>query len=91
MVLRAYEEANTMDTRKVRKILESGQTLETWVGIKGTFACGHRYGQPHQWIADQFLYQINHGELVPLSDGKINSADMINGWEEMLSGQSREA
>jgi len=78
-ILQAYEEAGTMDVNKVIPLLEDGRIWKTACGVDGIFGNTQRYGQPHQWMAPQVIFEVKNGELIPIAE--IPVEDMYYAWQ----------
>ena len=78
-VFSAFEQANSLNSDKVVRVLESGRKWKTPFGVTGIFAGAKTYGYPHQWFAPEYVLQVKGEKAVPIDIIPIE--DMIHGWE----------
>jgi branched-chain amino acid transport system substrate-binding protein len=81
IILQAYEQAGALDSGKVVEILETGKVWDNISGIPGTFGGTARYGQPHQYMCQQWIHEIRDGKSVPLEDGEVTVEAMVHAWD----------
>ena len=81
-ILRAFEVANSLDPDKVKAVLESGRSWQTVSGVTGRFGSKSRYGRNAQWLAPQYIHQVENGQVAPVKDGKISIDQMLKGWSQ---------
>jgi branched-chain amino acid transport system substrate-binding protein len=67
-IFQAMEQAGSLESDKVVTILESGKQWKTILGIVGKFGGTKIYGQPHQWLAPQYVIVVKSGEPVAMSE-----------------------
>ncbi|MGD0916682.1 MAG: ABC transporter substrate-binding protein [Thermodesulfobacteriota bacterium] len=67
-IFQAMEQAGSLASDKVVAILESGKQWKTILGIVGKFGGTRIYGQPHQWLAPQYVLVVKSGEDVAVSE-----------------------
>ena len=78
-VFLAIEEAGSLDSDKIVSILESGKKWETPFGVKGAFGGAETYGRPHQWLANQYVLEVQGEKSVTISE--IPMEDLLHGWQ----------
>ena len=75
----AVEEAGTLDTEKIIRVLESGKNFQTPFGVTGIYGGKKFYGHSHQWYAPQYILEVKDGNVVPID--VISIDELKHGWD----------